>query len=500
MGREDDIGYAGPDLLYRPGPGANTATEKTSYLTPKQRSYADVDRLDKLLNFIVSDGSNLSASLELDLATYAMPIPRNDQRLMQAVQAEWPKDLGDPKDSVSYRLYRYLAVRKTTTAAYIRQRFEAAIRDYTGTHSLDLFILTGMLVDEAQLIQEFKATYIGTVNDKAEYRSIELFIDWAENGVQRLNDFRQMKATGGAITLPDDEVNVATAAEARNAQAMYKVKLNTANREVSNTIETLKTYFSDNAKTFYGRFLGPAMQFRLNVSRNIQPATGRMAMEAETTTNAMDMNLQVMQGDQMRRNQVFDQQVSSVLNSITRQNVYRNYINQLSSIGQTVTPGVPGTVTTQVEQDPVEVAFFDGSDTPPTAPVNDVSTLQALHGDLAGRDDLEAHDQYVLKSGGLLTGDLSLNDGVLIDGMRPGAHRHTGLDGTQLVHGSNIEPGTVSPVIIDRGQPPLPPTGLRVVSQTTRIAPPGMTVVDVQIAWDGDVNLTYEVQSVPLLP
>lgn len=496
MSRDDDIHYAGPGLDYLPGPGDTTALEKTFYQTPKESSYADVGRLDRLLNFIINAGDRAAAALEIQLSAYVLPVPGSDTRLKKAVAAEWPKGLGEVRSQVSYRLYRFLLFRKTTTAAYIRQRFEASIRDYTGSHSLDLLMLITMITNEARLIQEFKSTYVGVVDDKAEYRTIELFIDWAENAVGRLGDFEKLQVSAKTLTLPSSDAMNASELEARQSQAMFKVKLNSANREVADSIDYLKRYFSDHAPTFYGRFLGPAMQFRLHVSRTPQAFEGRMAMEAQTTANAMDTNLEVAQADQLRRNMVFDKKVGEALDELTRQNIYRNYIKQLAPAGQTITPGVGGTVM-MAKADPAEVAFYESADRPFDSG-GDV--LQAFHDALQGLDDPAAHPQYLLSAGDTMTGNLELAPDVLVDGIRPATHAHTGVDGSVPVQGTNIAVGTVPTTVIDRTLTPDVPTELRVVTQTKRLIPPGVTVVDAQLAWEGETSLQYEVQNVPLIP
>jgi hypothetical protein len=91
-----------------------------------------------------------------------------------------------------------------------------------------------------------------------------------------------------------------------------------------------------------------------------------------------------------------------------------------------------------------------------------------------------------------------MDTGIRIDGIDPGEHQHTGLDGSKQVHGGDIAPGTIGPPAIDPGNLPPTPLNLRVLSQTQRVVPPGVTVVDVQLAWDDDPDLSYEVQIAPI--
>lgn len=496
MGAEDEIGYAGPALVYEPSVGGNTYAPPTRFRTPAQRSYADVDRLDAMLAFLIQAGGDLAAVVEEDLVKYGLPIQYGDTKLIEAVKIEWPAALNETRDHISYRFYRYLVVKRTTSAAYIRQRFEEGVRDFTGTHSLDILTLAQTIIDEAKLVQEFRSTYVGAVDDQSEHRTIELFMDWTESARMELERLTKLHNTRDAIVLANSEVDVTTPREAKNAQAMFKVKLNVVNRQIADTVGFIKRNYSEHAPTFYGKFLGPALQFRLNASRGFHPSAGLLGVEMQNTANALDTNLAVVQADQQRRNALFTSKMAEATDQIAKQNVYRNYINQLSPVGKTVVPGQGGTAVVLPGEDDGEVQYFESDDvryTPAAAP-----PLSSSHSALAELGIADAHPQYLLKSGGTITGDIFVDAGVTIDGVDVGEHEHTGVDGSKKVQGGNIEGGTVTPVVIDHDVSPDTPTNLHLLSQSVRIVPPGVTVVDIQIAWEGEDHNTFEVQTVPM--
>lgn len=492
MASEDEISYSGPSLIYQPPLGQNITREKDTFRTPQQRSYADPDALDQMLDIILDEVSRFTAELELELLHFAVPIPRGDSRLEEANQLEWPAALGIPKRHISYRYYRALNTRPTTSASYVRSRFEDSIRDFTGTNALDILSLVQVVGDEARLIKEFVATYIGDVDDSSEYRSFELFQDWASAAINHLVELRKVRDKAGLTFLPASEVDLTTPLEARHAQATFKIKLNAVNREITDSVAFLRKNFSEHATTFYGRFLGPALQWRLAAGRRFHQRRGTLGAEMETTTNALDANLSVLQADQLRRNLLFDAKIREITEQVTRQDAYRNYIRQLSTKGRSITAGQPDTAI-EVEESPEEVEYWeDLVEDEPTA------VFESLHSALAGLEEASAHPQYFLKAGDTLTGDLVLADGATIDGMVPSEHRHTGADGSRKVRGSDIEGGSVSPEVIDRTVVPDRPTGLRLIKQEARVQPPGMTVIDAHIAWDGPEDLMYEVQHSPI--
>lgn len=497
MGDEDKIGYAGPSSKYEPSVGGNLGTTEISFKTPAQRSYADVDRLDRVLAMLIEQGQRFINVLEEELVQIVMPVVLGDDRLMEAVRVEWPTSLGTQKDNVSYRFYRWLAVRKTTSAAYIRQRFEEAVRDITGTHSLDLLELVNIIVMEAKLVQQFRATYIGRVDDASEYRTVELFLDWADGASERLRQLSTVHVQRETLGLSNTDIASTTPREAKNAQAMFKVKLNSANKELTNVMSFLRRNYADHAATFYGKFLGPALQFRLNANRGFHPSTGVIGQEMMVTANALDTNLSVVQADQMRRNMIFETKTAQAAQQIVRQDLYRTYVNQLSVQGAAVTPGTAGTV--MVTPDAAdEVEFFESDDIKYATPETVLPT-SASHFTLADLDNINAHPQYLLRDGDLLTGNLDLAEGVTIGGIIPGRHQHNGTDGSSKINGVDIADGSVGPGVIDRTIVPERPQALRLVGQRSRINPPGVTVVDAEVAWEGKDTLSYEIQSVPLV-
>jgi hypothetical protein len=490
MGAEDEIGYAGPDLTYKPGIGGNQPTGTKVFLTPSQRSYADIDLLSYQLQLLLSEAKLLAKVLEDDLLRFVMPIPRGDTRLVEANKLEWPTGLGDPRNTISYRFYRALGTRVSASSSYIRQRFEEAVRDYTGTDSLDILGLINFIVLEAEMVIEFLGTYVGDVDDTSEMRTVELFLDWTGGARQRLVELASLH--NRLVPLPENEVEPITAREARNAQASFKVQLNAVNMEVETATEFLRRNFSEHAATFYARYLGPALQFRLAVTRRIQATTGELGRTTNQTNEIIDDRLAKAHADQLRRNLMFDAKMQEAASKISNQNIYRNYIQQLAPIGRELIPGVPGTVM-EAEQDPEEVEFFVNEPIlPPPSP------FKASHSALADLADELAHEQYYLKGGDTLTGDLLLEAGIRIDGIIPHLHRHTGEDGTEKILGTDIAGGTVSPDVIDRTVIPAQPTELRLISTTQRVVPPGVTVIDVLIGWTGDAALTYEVQLAPI--
>jgi hypothetical protein len=56
-------------------------------------------------------------------------------------------------------------------------------------------------------------------------------------------------------------------------------------------------------------------------------------------------------------------------------------------------------------------------------------------------DDLgeDSHPQYLLKTGGTLSGNVTLDEGVTIDGIDPSLHAHDGSDGSVRIKAIDID-------------------------------------------------------------
>src|SRR6267142_6618511 len=103
MAVEDDIRYAGPDLTFHPGIGASYPVDKQVFTSPGEDSYADIDKLDRTLDFIINQAATFTSMLEADLVLFVLPIPAGDTRLSQALTSEWPSQLGDNNGKITYR-------------------------------------------------------------------------------------------------------------------------------------------------------------------------------------------------------------------------------------------------------------------------------------------------------------------------------------------------------------------------------------------------------------
>jgi hypothetical protein len=492
MGNEDNIEYSGPDRNYPVSTGGNPSYVPKALTKEAVGGYSNLDWLKQQIDKVIALSTEIVTDFTNKLEAVALPITTNDQdtKLLEALRSEWPVDAGTLPKFIPYRYYRQLEGRNTSAATYIRQRWETAARGVMGQSKFDLVPIAEMIRSEALQVKEFLATYVGTVNDSSEQRTVELLQDWAASGLERLTRVQSIGAANAPPRqFPSSEVESARPEEAAQFQAVFRVKLNTLNGELGQIGSNLKKNWSDYSDAFYNRFLGPALDFRLNVTRNLYPSNSEIGREVGLATGALDSNLSMLLADQIRRNETFNTKTDDYLDKLNERDVYRGYIKQLSSVGKVANVSPVGNVIqvapSDLEDFPGFIEGDEGFATPNFSP---------SHNSLADLDNPLAHSQYFLKDGDTLTGDLELAEGVKVGGIVPSSHEHNGEDGSTKIHGSNIVGGTLLSGAVDTTAAPNKPTGLRLVRFISKVLPPGIPLFDAVIEWEGSNQYRYDVQ------
>jgi hypothetical protein len=492
---DDDIRYSGPPQDWRPSPGGNPEVDTVKALSTEAiGGYDNIDWLRQMLDTLIDVNSGLITSLEEDLNLLALKISPSgaDDKLREALKSEWPDPNSNPPNYIPYSYYKSLTTRSTAGAAYIQKRWEEAVRDITGTSAFDIVDIANVVRSEAILVKGFLDQYVGAVSDSSEKRVIELFQDWAASAIQRTQRYESIAQTKeSARQLPVSEVESVAPADAVKFQALFKARLNQLNVELATTKSGLKKNFSDYSDTFFNKFLGPALQFRLNVSRTIYPEDSLLGREVGLAKGSMDSNLSSLITDQLRRNGTFNKGIDQMLNTLLERDTYRTYVAQLAVVGKALESKDRVNQIASMSLEVVEDYPLVGADL--ATPV-----FTASHQMLSGRDDPEAHPHLLSRSGGTVTGDITIEDGVRVNGVEIQKHTHQGLDvdGTPKIKGKDIE--DLVTTAIDKDELMCYPTNLRHINNTPYTGTNNVTLVNSQIAWECDPNLTFEVQTVPV--
>jgi hypothetical protein len=120
--------------------------------------------------------------------------------------------------------------------------------------------------------------------------------------------------------------------------------------------------------------------------------------------------------------------VDSLMALIHEKRKYANYISQLGNKSVQKRQ-----VLQTVENDPYSVLFknvYINTDRN--------NTFLSSHGKLDGLLE-DNHPQYLLKDGGNITGNISVDKGITIDGVDLNTHAHTGADGSAKISSLDID-------------------------------------------------------------
>ena len=169
------VNYGGdkPSGEYKPplGQGSSSPTPLVG-ANGVPRTYADINLLKRKLVALLEEIRNIVEPLENDMSRFSLRVSSSDDPKLDASnKAEWPEGLGSPRDFIGYKYYKALRFRDTTSADYIRKRYEEAAREITGSTAIDILILLDLVEQETVLIQRFINDYIGDVTDASEHRS-----------------------------------------------------------------------------------------------------------------------------------------------------------------------------------------------------------------------------------------------------------------------------------------------------------------------------------------
>lgn len=473
---------------YKPDIGSNRPGPHHSRTLPGDATtYADLDLLNHDLSALLDFTSDLIADLEADLKNYDLLVYADiDPRLIEAHQIEWPNALGRPSEAISYSYYKTLKLRNTASARYIRKRYEEAIRDVAGTLSLDLVILTDLIRNEIFLVQDFLSSTIQDVDDSSEFRILETLQDWVQSGTRYAGTFREIFANRDQRTIPFAEIDRATAAQARQGQAVSKAKLNSHNNLLVQEIESLQRNFAEFSEVFYKRYLKPSIDFRLEVGRVSRVGITGLESEVANSSRILMDSVRLALADEIRRKDVFERKLKNALEHLDGQNRARNAVKELAEKGKPLPSEgarilkATNTDTQYTESDYLNYIY----------PEQSSSQLASSHSVLSGLDQ-DDHPQYLPRIGGTITGPVELAEGVTLDGIVPSTHRHTGSDGSPQINGADIIGGTLSEEAVDSDRKPSRPEDLVFVKY---LGSSSSGLVDATMSWYGDSRYTYEIQ------
>lgn len=386
-------------------------------------------------------------------------------------------------DYISFSEYKYAERSMSTSARRMLENYHQSISQSSFAYLFDLRNLLTFMLNEASNIKDILLLKFGDDYEDDSQKQIALQFDsWAKMASQHTQYIRQtIISSPGQI--PASELDKTTKRQSVEFQAFFSIKLNALHDETKNVIESLKRDYLDNCDIFYQRYLSQSIDFKNQIVSSMEldyytTAMSRelpvMTQELLSATNIINANFGMILADMIQRNYVINFNVEKLFSLVTSKRKYSNYIYQLSSKGQ------PKPVIIKTVKDDMYARIFDSTH----ETYRTESDLVSSHASL---DDLteDHHPQYLLKDGGIISGDISVENNAKIDGVKLSTHSHTGSDGSERIKSIDID--YVSVRQSEELVPPQP-LSVNIVSYVTDILDGGVPLADAIIDIEIDDN------------
>jgi hypothetical protein len=315
--------------------------------------------------------------------------------------------------------------------------YDRTISHSTFVHLFDFRYFLKLLSNESRCIKESLLNDFGDdYEDESQQQTASFYFSWAEmaSNYTKLiaKEFYQEQDE-----LPASEVDNISKKQAAQFQAFFSIRVASYTEAVDNILFSLKKDLLDTCDIFYKRYISPSIKFKTAVAAplqlDIQTTSLRLdaptlSEEIITANHALKGSFGSVLSDMVQRRTNLQSKFDRLLSLNIQRKKYINYIDQLS-IKATERPKVIMSVTDDQYSSIFSRIYIDKSEK---------QTLKSTHEMLDGLDE-DHHPQYLLKSGGLIFGDIIMKDGVTIDGVDISEHSHTGNDGSQKIKSTDID-------------------------------------------------------------
>lgn len=494
----DPISYQGPSQTYRTGLSSNAPSETSSsgFTGEFGVGIHDINYVKNTFALMKEKIATLYKDLEFELSKYSLLINPDDKVFISAYEASFPESERKKfSNTLHFDMYKSLLKENSNNAKnYLRKKYESEIRSVNGTNCFDILKLIVLIYSEMTRMEEFLDGFIGEVDDTSEYRVIEAFQSWAEDAYDTVKKLREAFENKKTARLSNSELDSLDQSKAAGIQALFKIKLNVLNKSIRTSFSEIEREYDLSGDVFYNKYLGPSLRFRIKVSRDLANGLDSpvLSREVANTVASLDSTFAVHLADLFKRGMNFQKHCLDILGSLAMRDTYVIYINQLMSKGKLI-----ANTFSNVPILEYELSYFGSidllSDFRQLADFNDNFTKS--HFELSDLDSDEAHPQYLLRSGGILTGDVTLEDGVKFGGIVPKTHKHNGSDGSAKISGADIELNSITTESISTVSSSTGiPYNLSIEGQNSEISPIGVATVTVQMGFmiDDETTAGYE--------
>ena len=412
------------------------------------RSYVfDCDQIIKKLIQELDDNLlkvNINAYVSVEMETAHKAVWQDAQKYYNNQQDDentfTTMEVKTAPDFICYREYTYAQEHKCRACREFVKQYDIAISHTSFGHLISLKKILSYINSEVSIIKNIVIYYLGEeYKDETEGEIAKQLADWTKAVTLYSKQFAK-EITTQSVSIPESELDQVSKKQAAQFQAFFSIRVNSISSEIDSILGLIKRDCVDLGDMFYNNYLIPAMTFK---SKLIEPImvdinTTGFAKDAPMLTgemiiasNAIVGNLGSVTTDLVEKRINLGKRMRAYLELLRLKRRYINYIIQLEefAVQRTVALASPTPEDVIKYNDIFDQIYVDNSKR---------ESLRSSHNDL---DDLDgdAHPQYLRADGGIIKGDITVQNGAKIDGVSLANHSHNFEDGSNPISASSID-------------------------------------------------------------
>jgi hypothetical protein len=392
-------------------------------------------------------------------------------------------------DYICFDQYVFAEKISSTAGRRLIEEYREAIAHSTFSYLFNFRRMLMLVMSELSCIKKsLLSDFGGGYENESQQKVASQYYSWCKMAT----DYAQrIKKTIASVPrkVPASEVDKIGKKQAAQFQTFFSIKLNAVDSEISNILSSLQRDMVDNCDIFYDNYLRPSIRLNKDIASplelerettNHNEMFPTLSKEIYVASTFIKGNFVSIQADMLERFSMFMEKMDMVMMLVHEKRKYSNFISQLSYKAVK-----KKAVLKNIEEDNYSL-FFRNINV--NTKRND--TYGSSHSDLDGLDSND-HPQYLLRSGGVITGNISTEDNVTIDGVDIGSHAHTGVDGSARISIRDIDFSSVRDQD-NRNNYAIKPLSVRVITFIPDVIEGGVPVFDTVIGIEIDDSITED--------
>lgn len=344
-------------------------------------------------------------------------------------------------DYISYFEYKYAKTHKCRGCRVLSLEYEAYVSKTAASYYYTIKTVLEYMLHELSCVNNFIQTLIGEeYQDETEKKIAKELYYWSISVKQYTKQFAQ-EIISIAPKLPQSQVDIISKVESAQFEAFFSLEVNSHESEIKKILGLLKREMVDTCEMYYSNYLGPAMKARSMIaypleislmSSTMKSKAPDLASEVVMAASSINGNLASLIADLTQKRINSDKRISMLIELIREKRRYISYSRQFHLRNNINNKEI----FINIEEDEY-AGYFEAM----YSNYEKNETLNSSHGYF--NDLLEDHHpQYLLRSGGVITGDVTIAGNARIAGIDLANHTHSYEDGSAPIRASNIDYAT----------------------------------------------------------